>query len=82
MQALAKIEARPQVKVLTEAIHVLLTEGITIPKTIDDYIEEALEEQFEDMDSEYYDCKPTIPNLLEKYLENHEKEFIVLDLQD
>ena len=77
--ALTKLGAQSQANVLSKAINILLTKGISKIETVEEYVDEALEEKFDDIDSEYYSCEPTIQDLLEKYLENYEEEFIITE---
>lgn len=46
---------------------------------IEDYIEEALEDHFGEIDEEYHSIEPTIHSILEKYLERNRNEFILIN---
>ena len=45
---------------------------------VEDYIEEALEDHFGEIDKEYHSIEPTIHSILEKYLEVNKYEFITI----
>lgn len=77
--ALTKLGAQSQTTVLSKAINILLTKGISKIESVEEYADEALEGKFDDIDSEYYSCEPAIQDLLEKYLENYEDEFIIIE---
>ena len=44
-------------------------------QSVDDFIDAALEGEFDDLDKVYYECSPKITELLEAYLANHEADF-------
>ena len=75
--ALKQLKADSQAKILTKAINVLINIGIPKIERVEEFVEEALEGKFDEIDSEYYDCEPTIHDLLEKYLEEYEEDFII-----
>jgi hypothetical protein len=77
--ALTKLGAQQQTKILSKAINILLTKEIPQIESVQEYVDEALEGKFDDIDSEYYSCEPTIQDLLEKYLANYEEEFILTE---
>ncbi|MBI3822061.1 MAG: DUF4375 domain-containing protein, partial [Planctomycetes bacterium] len=41
----------------------------------EDYVEKALEDEFDSLDSDYYRCRPEVGELLENYLAEHRDEF-------
>lgn len=45
---------------------------------IEEYIEEALEDHFGEIDDAYHSIEPTIHSILEKYLLENKNEFIVI----
>lgn len=45
---------------------------------VEDYVEEALEDHFGEMDGKYYSVEPTIQSILEEYLEKNKNEFILI----
>ena len=69
--ALTKLGAQSQTNILSKAINILSTKGISNIESLEEYIDEALEGKFDELDSEYYNCEPTIDDLLEKYLEKY-----------
>jgi hypothetical protein len=44
--------------------------------TVEEYVSTALAGEYDDLDSEFYACKPEICNLLERYLKAHESSFV------
>lgn len=44
----------------------------------EDYIEEALEDFFGEIDEDYHTIGPTIQSILEEYLETNKNEFVVI----
>lgn len=46
---------------------------------VEDYIEEALEDHFGEIDDDYHNIEPTINSILEEYLENNKNEFILIN---
>ncbi|QNU68187.1 DUF4375 domain-containing protein [Ruminiclostridium herbifermentans] len=77
--SLVELGALQQISILSEAINVLCSLGISPIEGIDDYIAEALEGKYCDIDSKYYSCKPTISDLLEKYFQKYEDEFVLIE---
>lgn len=75
--ALKKLGACSQSKILSKAIHILHKRGLADIETVEEFVEEAFIMKFDDLDSKYYDCEPTIDELLAKYLLEHEQEFII-----
>ena len=45
---------------------------------IENYIEEALEDHFGEMDERYYSIEPTIQSILEEYLKKNKDQFIMI----
>ncbi|MZP29124.1 DUF4375 domain-containing protein [Heliobacterium undosum] len=75
--ALKKIGAQSQAIVFSKALRILMTEGIPEIKTVEEYVEEARDGKFDEVDFEYYDSEPSIVDFLREYLEKYEEEFIV-----
>jgi hypothetical protein len=46
------------------------------PKTVEEYIENALNGEFDDFDVRYAECDPSVIMLLEGYLDRHETDFL------
>lgn len=44
---------------------------------VDDYISEALEGEFNNLDMEYYACNTSVTDLLQKYLDEHKDEIFI-----
>jgi hypothetical protein len=43
--------------------------------TVEEYVFEVLEGEFNKLDSDYYKCKPDMNHYLEKFLEDNESSF-------
>lgn len=54
--ALVELGALQQITILSEAINILYAVGISKIESINDYIAEALEGKYDDIDSKYYSC--------------------------
>ena len=78
LDALTLLGASNQRRVLENAIEAYDQSGIDDkkPDTVDEYCNIALEEHFDELDSEYYDCTPDMTELLRCYLEAHVDDFI------
>ncbi|MDQ0230153.1 DMP19 family protein [Metabacillus malikii] len=76
-QALKKLGAKEQSELFSSALNILKEKNISNIETIEDYLDEAANEKFTELDYTYYDIEPTINDYLEKYLEENESEFIV-----
>jgi len=74
MNALELIGAEKQKKVFKEALDVWKSKERKPIENPEDLVTEALEGEFADLDSEYYECLPDIPHYLEAYLEKHKEE--------
>jgi len=74
--ALEKLGATAQQKILTEAGKKWSAEIRSEIESVEDYVSEALEAEFEDSDNLYYECDPSINDFLEKYLDTYKGEFI------
>ncbi|MPM13407.1 hypothetical protein SDC9_59764 [bioreactor metagenome] len=77
--SLKKLGALSQVSISSKAVNILIAEGIPDIENIEEYIEEALEEKFEDIDLEYYSCEPELSDLPEEYLKLNEDEFLIIE---
>ncbi|HLL61342.1 MAG TPA: DUF4375 domain-containing protein [Candidatus Nitrosocosmicus sp.] len=75
---LEEIGFTEQSKILKKAIAVYKKTNPNEDKveTVEEFIEEALEGVFDEIDSEYYACDPDMNELLEEYLKEHVYEFI------
>lgn len=73
--ALKKIGAEKQKKVFEKALKIWKAKIRKPIEEIEEYVLEALEGEFEELDSEYYECSPDMNNYLEKYLEKNKNIF-------
>ncbi len=44
--------------------------------SVDEFVEKALEGEFDELDEQFYNCDPNIPALLEQYLERYRDRFV------
>ncbi|MDN4494385.1 DMP19 family protein [Ureibacillus aquaedulcis] len=77
VNALNKIGANQQAIILTRAVNIFNTMQLSSIDDVEDYIEATEEGKFLKLDLEYYALEPTVNDFLEKYLEQHEAEFII-----
>ncbi|MBI4312681.1 MAG: DUF4375 domain-containing protein [Chloroflexi bacterium] len=75
-EALPQLGAHQQREVLLQAYKRRTSKPRKRIRTVEEYVETGLEQEFEDLDSAYYNCKPTITDLLEKWLDQNFDEFI------
>jgi hypothetical protein len=45
---------------------------------VEEYVERALEGEFDELDESYYESAPSVSDLLEQYLECHKDQFIII----
>lgn len=77
--ALRTMGAACQADCLAEALRKWNSLDREASASIEDYVDEALEDEFGDLDARYASCEPSITALLEQYLDRHEAEFIEYD---
>jgi hypothetical protein len=73
--ALKRIGAIVQANILADAMKTLKENGIEDINSVEDYVAEALENKFGDVDNAFYDCSPDITSLLEDFILKYEYEF-------
>lgn len=76
IEALRSVGGVCQADVLAAALAQWLRAKREAPGTSDEVVEAALEGEFEDFDTRYSVCEPSVTELLETYLEQHEAEFL------
>jgi hypothetical protein len=76
LAALRDIGANKQYKILATASKKWLAVPRPNIETVENYVDEALEGEFEQYDNKYYECEPSINYLLEKFLEQNQAAFI------
>lgn len=69
-KALTSLGAESQCRVLERAIQRWTSVERVRIRTVEEYVEEALKEEFVDLDRAYHDCVPTINEILERCLED------------
>lgn len=78
VRALNRLDVACQARVLAEAAaRYAATTRATIT-SVANYVEVALDGEFEDLDSAFHDCSPSLIEALEKYLKRHESEFVLI----
>lgn len=78
LEALKIIGAKKQYKILSAASKRYFSKEKLHPSTVEEFVDEELEGEFEKLDNRYYDCEPDMNNFLEKYLQTHLSEFVKL----
>lgn len=78
LDALADLGASRQAAILSEASRLYLSQDRARPCAAEEYCDPALEEEFGQLDSRYYDCAPDLNHYLEQFLEAHMEEFVKL----
>jgi hypothetical protein len=76
IKALELLGANEQVKILNETKTMIEQEGLKNVKTVEEFVDEALEERFGEQDNKYYETSPNMNDYLEKYLAKYQDEFI------
>ena len=76
LAALSAVGADFQRKVLEQAAEVFLRRPRETIETVEEYVDTALEGQFNSFDSAYYACRPEMPDLLRDYLAKHQDQFV------
>ncbi len=76
INALRDLSAFPQAEILEKARNQFSIKKREKIMSVESYVDEALEGEYEDFDNEYYEVTPSITELLEKYLEKHKEDFV------
>ena len=76
LKALKNIGARKQASILSQASRRYFAQKREHPATVEEFVELALEGEFEEIDKRYYHCSPDMNYFLEKYLQTHMTEFV------
>lgn len=76
VKALISLGARHQCRLLEQAIQRWTSTERTTISSVEEYCEEALKEEFGDLDRAYHDCAPTINEILERCLEDNPEELL------
>jgi hypothetical protein len=79
LASLGAIGAEVYAPILSEAISRRRSKQGKTLESIEDYIAEALEDEFADLDEAYYMAQPPMIELLENYLNKWQDEFVVVD---
>ena len=75
LEALKQLGAECQFAVLKRAAR-LVSAGREKSQTVEDFVNLAKAREFEQFDSAFYACEPSIKKLLEKYLQEHLSHFV------
>ena len=79
LPVLRSIGASKQAEVLQAALRQWTSVARQPAGTVEEYVENALEGEFDEYDHRYAHCEPSIIEALERYLDQHEAEFIEYD---
>ena len=82
LDSLQKLGAGDQFNVLQKASELYLSIPRHKIETVEEFVDTALEGEYDDFDSEYYDCTPEITNLLDDYLKNYRDSFVEITEND
>lgn len=74
--ALTVLAAKKQSAILMGALGAWQAQGRTPIASVEDYIEEALADEFGDYVARYHQCVPALTSLLQAYLDANESQFI------
>ena len=78
IESLKLLGARRHVRVLTRAAALFKSKPRAKIESVEEYVAKALEDEFEIMDSEYWESRPSLTEVLEAYLASHQAEFILV----
>ena len=76
--ALNALGAVSQGEILKSAIDKLSSKLRKKLETVEEYVERALEGEFDELDGTYYNSSPSVSDLLEKYLEKKREHFVII----
>ena len=76
LEALKVLGAHCQLGILARAAAVYDRKPRKNVENVDEYVDEALEGEFEEFDDKYYACQPEIADLLERYFEQYRASFV------
>jgi Domain of unknown function (DUF4375) len=76
--ALGRLGASCQARVLARAVARYVAKTRPEIASVTEYVEVALEGEFDDLDREFHDCRPSLVEALQKYLEQHQGEFVLI----
>lgn len=77
LEALKVLGAHCQRGILVRATVIYNSKPRLNFETVDEYVAEALEGEFEEFDDEYYSCQPEMTDLLERYFKRYRASFVV-----
>ena len=77
LRALRRLRATCQADVLALAGKRWLEKDREQIRSVEEYVEIAREAEFDSFDRAFYDCQPTLIDVLEDYLRQHQPEFVV-----
>lgn len=77
VQALQLLDAVEQAGILQQAADIWRSKASTAPTSVEEYVDEALEFEFEDLDRRFYECELELSTALENHLTEHESVFII-----
>lgn len=78
LSALSDLKMDCQTVILRDAVALISAHPISEIDTAEDYVAEALDNRFGELDSRYYSCVKTSSDYLEEYLIAHFDQFIEL----
>jgi hypothetical protein len=82
IQALHSLGARGQARVLAQAVALWRSAHREASVDAEVYVEEALEDEFGDLDKAFHACPENLASVLQRHLAVNEPEFIARDPKD
>ena len=76
VEALSRLKLNCQKAILSGAISFVEKQPLSSIDIVDQYVSEASENKFGRFDEQYFECKPSAMDALERYLETYQNEFI------
>ena len=78
VRSLQRLGGAAQAEVLSRAAHKFRSKQRTKIDTADEFVQTALEGEFDELDGDYYRCHPAMEELLKTYLRQHRDDFVVI----
>jgi hypothetical protein len=79
VNALGSLGLERQASVLHRAVQVWKSRERSPAATAEEFVENALEDEFRELDAAYHECTPTIVEALDALLREHRDEFVVVE---
>ena len=77
IESLRRLGAMEQAEILERAAALWNSRPRVRPSTVDEFVDEAMELEFEDLDGAFCDCPLELTTVLERHLADNESAFII-----